>query len=122
MTERDVASLLPLPYLNHLVLLALAESDAHGWALIKRIRALSGGLSSPSSGSMYLALARLESRGLVEGIASPESEGMDGRRQYYRLTPFGARALAAETVRLESLVKRARRLRVGKEALDHGRS
>jgi DNA-binding PadR family transcriptional regulator len=113
----DIDALLPLPYLSHLVLLALAEGKAHGWEIIKRIRELTAGETNPSSGSLYLAIVRLEARGLLDETAAPAAT-TDARRRYYRLTPFGRRVLAAETTRLERLVARARELHVlGKAAL-----
>jgi DNA-binding PadR family transcriptional regulator len=109
MTGRNPGDMLPLPYLAHMVLLALAEGEAHGWALIKRIEKLTGARSNPSSGSLYLAIARLEASGLLEAIAAPASES-DARRRYYRLLPFGREVLLAETGRLSGLVDRVRDL------------
>lgn len=102
----DPRSLLPLPHLTYLVLLALAQGAAHGWAIIKRIHEITGGGVKPSSGSLYLAMLRLEERGLLEETARPASE-TDERRRYYRLTPFGRRVLEAESARLADLVKAA---------------
>jgi DNA-binding PadR family transcriptional regulator len=115
MTDKNPGDLLPLPYLAHLVLLALAEGDAHGWALIKRIRTLTEGRSNPSSGSLYLAIARLQASGLLEATAAPDEES-DTRRRYYHLLPFGRRVLLAETSRLSGLVDRVRDLHLEDEA------
>src|SRR3954466_6702754 len=105
MSTRQPGDLLPLPYLAHMVLLALAEGDAHGWALIKRIRILTSDRANPSSGSLYLAIARLQASGLLEATAAPDDES-DSRRRYYRLLPFGMQVLLAETRRLAGLVAR----------------
>jgi DNA-binding PadR family transcriptional regulator len=105
--EEDVYAHLPLPNLPLHVLLALAEEDRHGWAIIKRIEELTEGLSSPSSGSLYLAMTRMEERRLIAEIPSPE-EGSDARRRYYRITPLGRRVLEAETARLAQIVGAAR--------------
>ena len=106
----DLDHLLPLPHLSTLVLLALAEGDAHGWAVIRRIRDITDGETSPSSGSLYIAMLRLEERGLIEETESPAEEGdVDARRRYYRMTTFGRRVLEAESRRLERLVSEARR-------------
>jgi DNA-binding PadR family transcriptional regulator len=104
----DPHALLPLPHLTYLVLLALARGDAHGWAIIKRIDEITGGETSPSAGSLYLAMVRLEERGLLQEVASPASE-RDERRRYYRLTAFGRRVLEAESARLSGLVREAKR-------------
>jgi DNA-binding PadR family transcriptional regulator len=103
--------LLPLPHLSYLVLLALAEGDAHGWAVIKRIRRLTGGGSNPSAGSLYLAMLRLDERGLLAERAAP-TRNEDARRRHYGLTELGRDVLAAESQRLAGLVAAASRLGV----------
>lgn len=103
----DPAVFLPLPHLPFLVLLALADGARHGWAVIRRIEDISGGRDAPSTGSLYLAMSRLEERGLLEEEAAPSDA--DGRRRYFRLTPLGRRVLHAETERLASLVDLSRR-------------
>jgi DNA-binding PadR family transcriptional regulator len=105
--DSDANVHLPLPNLPLHVLLALAEEERHGWAIIKRIEELTEGLSSPSSGSLYLAMTRMQDRGLIGEIPSPE-EGGDARRRYYRITPLGRRVLEAETARLAQIVGVAR--------------
>lgn len=104
----DPETFLPLPHLPFQVLLALAEGSRHGWGVIERIRELSRGRDNPSSGSLYLAMARLKERGLIAEAAPPE-ESAGGRRRYFRLTPLGRRVLVAETERLAELVEVARR-------------
>lgn len=107
--SRDPESYLPLPQLPLHILLALASGGpAHGYAIIKRIEGMTPG-SPPSSGSLYLAMVRLEERGLLVETAAPESEGdADTRRRYYALTPLGRRVLEAESRRLAALVALAR--------------
>jgi len=104
--SRDPHRMLPLPHLTYLVLLALARSDAHGWAIIKRIREITRGATNPSSGSLYLAMVRLTERGLLEEIAASGGSS-DERRRYYRLTAWGRQVLEAETQRLSGLVRAA---------------
>jgi DNA-binding PadR family transcriptional regulator len=107
----DPAELLPLPHLTYLVLLAVARGDAHGWEIIRRIREITAGETNPSSGSLYLAMVRLEERGLLEELGPPVGEVEDGRgRRYYGLTGFGRRVLEAESARLAELVREAHRL------------
>ena len=101
-------SFLPLPHLPFHILLALASGDdAHGWAIIKRIGELTEGRTAPSTGSLYLAMVRLDERGLLSQVERP-NDSRDARRRYYRLTPLGRRVLAAESQRLASLVEVAR--------------
>ncbi len=104
----DVERFLPLPDLPHHILLALAGQEmSHGWGVIKRINELTQGRASPSTGSVYLAIGRLEERGLIETAPAPPDE-RDQRRRFHRLTPMGRRVLAAESERLARLVEVAR--------------
>ena len=104
----EIDAFLPLPHLPYHVLLVLSEQDAmHGWAIIKRIEEISGGKTCPSSGSLYLAMGRLQERDLLVLRDSPPDE-QDGRRRYYGLTSLGRRVLAAESERLAGLVEIAR--------------
>lgn len=102
----------PLPSLSFYILLALGEGPAHGWAIIKRIRELTEGQSDPSSGSLYLAMIRLEEAALLEESDPPRGEASDPRRRYYRLTAAGRRVARAEAGRMARLVEQARRRRL----------
>ena len=68
----------------------LAESPRHGYDLIK---ALSSGTYTPSAGTIYPRLARMERDGLVERYD-------DGGRKTYRLTDAGRAELAARAADL----------------------
>jgi len=70
-----------------LILSSLAEGPKHGYALTKDIEAFSGVRLAP--GTLYEALSRLESQGLIEALASED------RRRPYQLTAGGATALRA---------------------------
>jgi len=98
---------IPLPNLPLHVLLVLAEGDFHGWDIIKRIEEITSGDQSPSSGSLYLAMSRMEGQGLIADARAPDDE-TDARRRYYRLTSLGRRVLAREMERLGGLVRHAR--------------
>ena len=109
MADTAVNAFLPLPDLHFHILLALAEGDAHGWAVIKRIRELATRRATPSSGSLYLAMLRLEEKGLIAECAEGERGG-DERRRCYTLTELGRSVLRAEAARLSELVAAARRV------------
>jgi DNA-binding PadR family transcriptional regulator len=98
--------MLPLAHLQFYILLALGEGEAHGWAIIRRIRELTTQQTSPSSGSLYLAMTRLQDNGLIEEADARADE--DARRRYYRLTRLGRAVARAESARLASLVRHAR--------------
>jgi DNA-binding PadR family transcriptional regulator len=70
-----------------LILSSLADGAKHGYALTKDIEAFAGVKLAP--GTLYEALSRLESQGLIEALAS------DDRRRPYQLTATGAQALRA---------------------------
>jgi DNA-binding PadR family transcriptional regulator len=70
-----------------LILSSLADGAKHGYALTKDIEAFAGIRLAP--GTLYEALSRLESQGLIEALAS------DDRRRPYELTAAGAQALRA---------------------------
>ena len=75
-----------------LILTALAAGPQHGYGIITDAERISGGVSRLATGTLYMALDRLSSAGLVE----PDREEIaDGRlRRYCRLTDEGATLLA----------------------------
>jgi DNA-binding PadR family transcriptional regulator len=101
-----------MPPLSFYILLALHDGPAHGWGIIKRIRELTEGESDPSTGSLYLAMLRLEEQGWLEESPRPAGEAEDPRRRYYRLTALGRRTARAEATRLDRLLTYARARRV----------
>jgi DNA-binding PadR family transcriptional regulator len=107
MTSADsVRDHLPLSAQQFHILLALADADRHGYGILLEIADRTGGGMRIGTGTLYTAIAGLESRELV--VESPRRGARDDRRKYYRLTPLGRRVLRAETARLESLVEHAR--------------
>jgi PadR family transcriptional regulator PadR len=77
-----------------LVLGILNAAPNYGYAIIQRVRELSGGALEWSEGMLYPVLHRLEDQGLIESF---EEKGESGRkRKYYRLRADGKRALAEE--------------------------
>jgi PadR family transcriptional regulator, regulatory protein PadR len=77
-----------------LVLAILAEGDSYGYAIIKRVRELSGGRVEWTDGMLYPVLHRLERLGHVEARWEVAETGR--RRKYYRLTDQGRAQLAEE--------------------------
>ena len=107
---RDPLSLLPLTAALLHVLLSLADSDKHGYAIIKEVQDRTNGEVTLGAGTLYSMLKRLLADGLVvESGDRPDRKIDDERRRYYRLTPFGRDVAIAEIRRLESLVSQARR-------------
>jgi PadR family transcriptional regulator, regulatory protein PadR len=75
-----------------LVLGILRSGDSYGYAIIKRVRELSGGVLEWTEGMLYPVLHRLEEQGSVESYWIGEEGGR--RRKYYRITEAGVSALA----------------------------
>jgi DNA-binding PadR family transcriptional regulator len=80
-------------HLDVLLLATLEDGPRHGYAVKEALRTGSGGRFDLPTGTIYPALHRLESAGLIAGSWST----VDGRRRRtYELTPAGARRLHAD--------------------------
>src|SRR3954447_8110621 len=98
-----------LPPATFHILLALAEEDRHGYAIIQEIATRTGGELKLSAGTLYRSIQRMLEQGLiVETRERPAPEEDDERRRYYRITAEGTVAAKAEARRLSHLVKMAR--------------
>ncbi len=100
----DTAS--PLTPSVFAILLALAEGDKHGYAIMKEAHTPQGGGVPMGPGTLYGTIDRLMRDGLVEETGMTDDE----RRRYYRLTVNGRSALASEAIRLDVAVRSARSL------------
>jgi DNA-binding PadR family transcriptional regulator len=77
-----------------LVLAILAEGESYGYAILKRVRALSGGELEWTDGMLYPLLHRLLRLGYVTTEWRTPPEGR--RRKYYAITDEGRAALAEQ--------------------------
>jgi DNA-binding PadR family transcriptional regulator len=85
------------------ILLALADEQRHGYAIMQAVNEQSSGAVPLRTGSFYRHLSRLIDAGLV--VEAPTKPDVDPRRgAYYRLTARGRDALDAERRRLLNLV------------------
>src|SRR5579871_466063 len=100
---------LPLTEATFLILLSLAPSARHGYAILKAVQELSDGRVHLSTGTLYGALDRLLDLGWIERIAVEGDAQGERARKSYQLSDLGRRVLQAETNRMASLVMRARR-------------
>lgn len=107
--QRPPEEFLPLtPPVFH-ILVALADGEAHGYAIMQSVAQKSMGTVRLGAGTLYGAIGRLLHDGIIEESGErPDPDMDDSRRRYYRLTDFGARVLAAETKRMADLVRAAR--------------
>lgn len=102
-------SLLPLPPATFHILLAVADEDRHGYAIIQDVAARTNGELKLSAGTLYRSIQRMLEQGLLlETQDRPAPELDDERRRYYRITGFGAAVARAEARRLTQLVRMAR--------------
>jgi DNA-binding PadR family transcriptional regulator len=91
------------------VLLALADSDKHGYAILKEVAEHTAGEVQLSTGTLYGIVKRLLEDGLIVEVTSrPVIPGDDRRRRYYRLTGEGRTVAVEEARRMEKLLDRAR--------------
>lgn len=74
----------------------LAEQPRHGYELIQALSERFGGTYSPSAGTIYPRLAKLEEEGLVTKVA-------DGRKTVYEITPAGRAELEARRGELDDI-------------------
>ncbi len=109
--QEAIDGCLPVKPLVYHILLALAEEERHGYAIMQRVRERSENRLRLETGPLYRQLKRLLDEGLVEESEHrPAPDRDDQRRRYYRLTRLGHAVIAAETERMADLVKHARRL------------
>ena len=105
----------PLTPLSMHILLALAEHDLHGYALMRAVRQQSGGAVSPGTGSLYAALQRLVDDGLIRVVKTDDCSS--GRRgSTYRLTPTGRDAAGTEAARMQGVLTLASTRKIAAEA------
>lgn len=111
--QTDPGALLPLrPSVFH-ILLALSDGDLHGYGIMQEVAEHTSGQINLGPGTLYGAIKRLLSDGLiVEADERPDPELDDERRRYYRLTDFGQKVLRAEVQRISKMVSVAQRKRL----------
>ena len=104
---------LPLtPAIAH-ILLAVADRDRHGYAIMQEIERITDGAVLMGPGTLYGTIKRMMASGLLEETDDrPDPALDDERRRYYRATELGRAVLEAETARMSALVSAARAKRV----------
>ena len=80
-----------------MILISLADGPKHGYAMTDDIEQVSGVRFGP--GTLYGAVTRLEGRGLIQRLDTED------RRQPYRLTALGERALRARLSSLQAIAR-----------------
>ncbi len=78
------------------LLASLADSPRHGYELIQQLESRFAGLYSPSAGTVYPRLAKLEEEGLLERVD-------EGRKATYRITDAGRAEVDSRRAEIEQL-------------------
>jgi len=86
------------------VLLTLLEGPRHGYGLMQDVEALSSGELQLGPGTLYTAIKRLRTSGLIS-----ECDADADRRRCYKLTRKGKSAVEEEARRMSDLVRIARK-------------
>ena len=106
---------LPLNHADFHILLALADDDRHGYAIMLHVEELTEGAVRLGPGTLYTSIKRMLASGMiVESELRPDAELDDQRRRYYRLSKLGRKVLIAETKRMDKMLRHARAKRVAK--------
>ena len=107
--DPTAGELLPLPSATFHILMAVADGDRHGYAIIQDVAARTDGAVVLSAGTLYRSIQRMLEQGLLEEAEErPAPELDDERRRYYRITSFGRSVARAESARLAGLLRLAR--------------
>ena len=102
------SALLPLQPATFHILMALADQDRHGYAIIQEVAMRTEGAVKLSAGTLYRSIQRMLEQGvIVEADERPAPDEDDERRRYYRITEFGTAVARAEAKRLSDLVRLA---------------
>lgn len=100
MTKTSKAEILQ-GMLDMLVMRAVQDEALHGYALVHRLRLISGNRLEIPQGSLYPALHRLEHRGLLKSEWAATQTGREAK--FYRLTAKGRKRLESEVAEWQEL-------------------
>ena len=113
----DPSTFIPLKQSTYCVLLALADGELHGYAIMQSVAEMTSGRDQILPGTLYAALARMVDEGLIEERDGVEESSGGPKRRYYRRTKLGKSVARAESERLNALLSIAKAQKI----LDSGR-
>jgi len=102
------------------ILLAIADRDLHGSAIMDEVLLRTDGSMRLWPGALYGALREMEDAGLIAETEPPDGAPTEGgKRRFYGITPAGRDRLAEEVDRMAALVRiaRSRSVPTGQEAV-----
>ena len=115
--RKDPADLIPLKQSTYQVLLALADGELHGYAVMQVLSEMTEGREAILPGTLYAALARMVDEGLVEVREGQDDDSSGGpKRRYYKRTSFGREVARLESERLRALLDIAHTQKILKRA------
>jgi DNA-binding PadR family transcriptional regulator len=99
------------------IMLALADGERHGYAIMQEVERRTGGAIRLRPGTLYRAINRMRDAGMLEEITNrPNALSDDRRRRYFRLSESGQRVATDEAQRLADVVCAAE----AKHLIPHG--
>jgi DNA-binding PadR family transcriptional regulator len=104
MTPRE---LIPLPAATFHILIALADQERHGYAIMRDIAERTEGRFRIGPATLYTSIKRMMDAGLIEEGPERDDTAAEARRRYYRLTKTGRAVALAEADRIESMLAQA---------------
>lgn len=104
MNEKSIEKYLPLSESTYYILLALAE-PLHGYGVMQKVEAISGGDVKIGPGTLYGAFSKLEEARLIRMVNEQD------RRKSYQLTEKGEAVLLAQLRRFEVMVANGARVK-----------
>jgi DNA-binding PadR family transcriptional regulator len=99
----------PLPSAAFQIMLALADGDLHGYAIMRQVEEQTGGRLRLGPGTLYGSIQALLEGKLIEEVERPQdAEVRQERRRYYRLTAVGRKQARAEAEKMADVLRVAR--------------
>ncbi len=99
----------PLPYAAFQIMLALADGDLHGYAIMRQVEEQTGRRLRLGPGTLYGSIQALLEGKLIEEVERPEdAEVHQERRRYYRLTAAGRKLARSEAEKMADVLRVAR--------------
>ena len=99
----------PLPAAAFQIMLALADGDLHGYAIMRQVEQQTGGRLRLGPGTLYSSIQTILDGKLIEEVDGREDlEGPSERRRYYRLTAAGRKLARLEAEKMADVLRVAR--------------
>ena len=109
MARKELNDNLPLKQQWFHILLAVSQEATHGSGIVRSVLQETDGKLRLWPATLYGSLEELSGRGWIEEVSDPSERpaGESEKKRFYRITPDGARLLAAEAERLKALATSA---------------